>query len=495
MSGGHQVAAGDASTARAAQTLLETGGNAFDAAVAAMFTAMIAEPALTSAGGGGHLMACPASGRPVLFDFFVDMPSGPLETENFFPVQVDFGAAVQEFHIGSGSAGVPGNLAGLLRVHERLGRAPRREVLAPAIAAARDGVEIHPCQAEIIRLLTPILTNGPDVAGIFAPRGNSLKGGDRICMPAFASFLEALADEGPNVFYQGMAREIEEWSGGRILEADLRGYSVEEREPIRAIFAGHEILLNPPPAAGGVLMEFTLSLLDGLAPVQPEDFARAFAATNRAREHHLPDAPSKDGHWLPPEVRDRLQADFRHGVTTQGNPEPASRGCTTHVSVLDGEGNAASVTTTNGESCGSLLPGAGFMMNNMLGEADLNPGGFHRHPAGSRLPTMMSPLVTVRDGAVALVSGSGGSNRIRSALVQVLARHLANGDTLEAATHAPRLHLEGGVLQAEPGLEPVEGPWEFRAWPERNVFFGGAHSVAPGGAAGDARRGGCALVG
>lgn len=196
------IAAGEKVTAEAAREVLWLGGNAFDAAVAAVFTAMVAEPTLTSAGGGGHFLAVPSQGRPILFDFFVDMPSGDPEGRDldFFPVDVDFGDAVQTFFVGRGAAAVPGNVAGLLHVQERLGRLPRREVLGPAVRAAGQGVPLSRQQAYLIRILSPILTHGEGGARIFAPEGQPLQEGDRLWMPEFAGFLESLAREGPDLF-------------------------------------------------------------------------------------------------------------------------------------------------------------------------------------------------------------------------------------------------------------------------------------------------------
>jgi gamma-glutamyltranspeptidase/glutathione hydrolase len=457
----HHVAAGDPATARAARALLEAGGNAFDAAVAAMFTAMVAEPTLTSAGGGGHLMACPAEGTPMCFDFFCDMPSGqPEGALDFQGVWVDFGTTRQQFHVGRGAAAVPGNLAGLLHVHERLGHATRGDLLAPAIQSAREGVRITVQQAHVIALLEPILTREPAPAALFAPGGTLVGAGDLLRMPEFASFLEALAAAGPDLFYREMAATVTAplHEGGLLRAADLANYTVREREPLAVDFKNHTVLLNPPPAASGRLMAFTLSLLDGAPEIDPPTLVRAFASTD----------------------------------TYRANPwatEPMTRGATTHVSVLDRHGNAASVTTTNGEGCGHLATGCGFLLNNMLGEEDLNPRGFHQHTPGARLATMMAPTIALRNGRAELVTGSGGSNRIRSAVLQVLVNRLARGQSLADATNAPRLHLEGSTLHAEPGAETA-GEFAVEQWPEPSVFFGGAHSVAPGEAAGDTRRGG-----
>jgi gamma-glutamyltranspeptidase/glutathione hydrolase len=177
-------------------------------------------------------------------------------------------------------------------------------------------------------------------------------------------------------------------------------------------------------------------------------------------------------------------------------------GGTTHVSVADADGNAASMTTSNGEGSGWLVPGTGIMANNMMGEDDLHPGGFHTALAGERVASMMAPsLVVEPDGSVALAAGSGGSKRIRTALVQVLAGVIDQGRSLDDAVVGPRLHWDGAQLHAEPGWSPdalaaLEARWPVTRWAQTDLYFGGVNAVCPGRAAvADPRRGGSANLG
>jgi len=508
------IAAGDKSTVEAAREIFWVGGNAFDAAVGAMFVAMVAEPALTSAGGGGHFMAIPEKGRPVLFDFFADVPGGTAEESHFdfFSVSVDFGTTQQEFHIGKGAVAIPGAVAGLLHVQEVLGSISRQDVLAPAIHAAKKGVILSQMQAYLLTILEPILTHEQNGQKLFAPKGALLKGGDRLVMSEFADFLDALAHEGPDLVYKGeVARIIEEWGkdGGLITAEDLANYRVKERTPLSTDFHGFTVLLNPPPASSGILIDVSLTLLEETGcsqkpPIALKDLVTVFDITNQIRREHLPDGTALG-------VRQPLtkQPFFSTYVDrcdlfveSDGNsPDPPSRGATTHISILDKNGNAASVTTTNGEGCGYVLPEAGFMLNNMLGEEDLNPRGFHRYPAGTRLPSMVAPTIVLskqssgRLGVPVLLTGSAGSNRIRSVIVQMITNILCNGMEIQEATDAPRVHLEGNVLHAEPGipeenLVELENRYDVQRWDCLNVFFGGANSVTPEGGAADPRRGG-----
>jgi gamma-glutamyltranspeptidase/glutathione hydrolase len=176
-------------------------------------------------------------------------------------------------------------------------------------------------------------------------------------------------------------------------------------------------------------------------------------------------------------------------------------GGTTHVSVSDAEGNVATMTTSNGEGCGWVIPGTGVIANNMMGEDDLHPGGFHATPAGERVSSMMAPSMVVdAGGEVRLALGSGGSKRIRTALLQVLTASIDQEVPLGDAVDAPRLHWDGQRLHAEPGwsddaLAALEARWPVERWARRDLYFGGVHAVEPGTtAAGDPRRGGATLV-
>ena len=507
----HMIAAGDKVTVEAAKVILEAGGNAYDAAVSACFTAMVAEPALTSAGGGGYLMAYPAEGKPILFDFFVDMPSGTGEEADldFLGIDVDFGGTTQEFHIGKGSVAVPGNVAGLLHVHRRLGSVPLKTVLEPAFTAAKEGIILSDVQAYLLKILEPIFTHDDRGRALFAPEGSLLEGGSRLAMPEFAGFLDSLAHEGAELVHKGeVAKIIADWVsyGGLILKEDMENYQVLENSPLVTPFHGHTVLLNPPPALSGILIDFTLSLLEAAGctkspPILLRTLISAFDVTNLVRSEKLRIDALKEN--LRPLSKEPFfpsyLARFRNLAEAAGRGlEAPSVGSTTQISILDKKRNAASVTTTNGEGCGYILPEVGFMLNNMLGEEDINPGGFHRYPKGARLSSMLAPTVVLDNGKPCLVSGTAGSNRIRSVIVQLLTNFLCNGLDIHEATVAPRVHLEGGVLHAEPGvsedvLQELEGTYAIERWKTLNVFFGGANSVTQDRGAGDPRRGGYAL--
>jgi gamma-glutamyltranspeptidase/glutathione hydrolase len=250
MAGPGLVASGHPLVTAAAAEILRAGGNAFDAAVAAGFAAAVAEPALTSLGGGGFLLSRTADGRARVYDFFVDTPGrgrdgARLET-HFVPVTVRFPASQQEFKAGLGSVAVPGNLAGLLQVHETLGRISLHTVVAPAARLAREGVPLNATQARFLGLLEPILTLTPGAAAIFAPGGKLPAEGELLRNPDLADTLERLPEERGRSFYEGeVAQRIaaDMRSGAGLLTAeDLAAYRVLEREPLACEYRGLRLL-------------------------------------------------------------------------------------------------------------------------------------------------------------------------------------------------------------------------------------------------------------
>ncbi len=230
-----KVAAGHAQTAQAAREILQDGGNAFDAAVGAGFTACAAEPVLTSLGGGGFLLAHPAQGEECLYDFFVQTPQKipPPEKIDFYPIHADFGPTTQEFHIGLGSIAVPGNVAGLFAVHRDLGKLPIQKVLEPAIRLCREGIVINPFQEYLFQVVAPIFLATEESRRVFgspSSPGQLVQAGDRIRYPEMADTLEALGKEGPELFYRGaLAKQLAAQcqDGGSLTLDDLAAYRVE----------------------------------------------------------------------------------------------------------------------------------------------------------------------------------------------------------------------------------------------------------------------------
>jgi gamma-glutamyltranspeptidase / glutathione hydrolase len=491
------VAAGHPLTAEAGARVLREGGNAVDAALAAMLTSFVAEPLLTGLGAGGHMLVAGGGSEPAVLDFFVQAPSDPRGGEwpiaELHAVDVSFGDAAQVFYIGPASCGAYGAPAGVCEAARRWGSVPLVELAAPAARLARDGVALNHGQAYIAEILGDLLTSTPECAALWAPTGSILREGEVLNNPELGDVLERLGEEGAEPFYSGdIAAAVAGWlheRGGWLTAEDLAGYEAVEREPVRVTYRDRELLTNPPPSAGGTLIAYALALLDRepSPPLLPGVVA-AMRAAQRERTPQFLDGLSEPG-FLDAFLSSRL-------------------GATTHISVLDADGRACSVTCTNGEGSGVVVPGTGMHLNNVMGEEDLNPFGFHRHPTGRRMPSMMAPSVVTRDGDVELVLGSAGSNRIRSALLQTIVGVVDHDLDARAAVDAPRVHFEGDVLYVEPGVElgAIAGAHdgeddleqiEIVHFAERNLFFGGVQAVRRHRGvltgAGDPRRGGVAV--
>jgi gamma-glutamyltranspeptidase/glutathione hydrolase len=491
------VAAGHPLTAEAGAGVLREGGNAVDAAVCAVLASFAVESPLTGFGAGGYLMVH-EGGETVLIDFFVAAPGldGIERRAELAPVPVHFDAeTVQTFYVGPASCGVPGTAAGLVRALGRFGSMPLAELIGPGVRLAREGAPVNAEQAYILEILAPIHERLEGTRELYAPRGRALRQGDHFAFPELAEALERFAAEGAEPFYRGpVAARIADHvidRGGTLGPGDLASYEAIERHPIRAEFRGTEVLTNPPPSSGGILIAYCLGLLERLGERSgPEQLVAAMGAANDRRDLEFAAALYEEGMeagFLDPIGLDFAAADLL--------------GSTTHISVLDGEGMCASVTCSNGSGSGVLVPGTGVILNNMLGEEDLNPLGFHRIAPGRRVPSMMAPTVVLRDGEIELALGSAGSNRIRSAILQTVVRAVEQRMPVDLAVRAPRLHFEQGIVQAEPGIDAdalarieASGLPVVRR-PAINLFFGGVQAVARDGdgglsGGGDPRRGG-----
>jgi gamma-glutamyltranspeptidase/glutathione hydrolase len=295
--------------------------------------------------------------------------------------------------------------------------------------------------------------------------------------------------------------------------SDLAAYEVLDRQPISVPFRGRRVLTNSPPSSGGILIGYCLALLDrlderGLAPL-----VAAMGEANLARGEGFHSGLYEEGYeesFLSEESLAAAAARVAARLRTPERPSPPlpedGLGSTTHIGVIDADGTCASVTCSNGAGSGVLVPGTGVHLNNMLGEEDLNPLGFHFTPPGARITSMMAPTVVLSEDGVELALGSAGSNRIRSAILQTIVRAVDEGLGVEDAVEAGRVHFEGDVIQAEPGvdedgLEALEGQgYRVARWRGRNLFFGGVQAVSRDPAtgelagAGDPRRGGAAVV-
>ncbi len=463
------IAAGNPNTAAVGVEILSDGGNAVDAAVASALATFVAEPLLSSAGGGALFLAAAPGGPVQMFDCFPITPGleGRPEHLDFEGVEIDFGVTTQVFHVGRGAATVPLILPGLAMAAQQLGRLPLSRLVEPAVRMARAGVAPGPHGAAVFQLLWPILSRDPYTVRVLG--GGSVPAADRpVANDDLAELLWAFGASGevPQDFWEGLLQDFGPAHGGQICRADL-GALPQRVAPLCLDHGGWTLFTSP--RLGGRMIRDMLNQLHragGESEAQRAlALARAARSVDQARRMNVP-------------------------------------GSTTHVSVVDDAGGVAAITLTNGEGSGHLVRGTGVHVNNFLGEEDLNPGGFHRHPPGDRLPTMMAPTIGRGPDGQLVALGSGGANRIRSAVTGVI-RELVRGATLREAIAAPRIHAEGETVWFETTgwASPATEVCLRTAFREAVVFeapaffFGGVHGVLRDSsghvvAVGDTRRGG-----
>ena len=369
MSSGGVVAAGHPETAEAGARALREGGNAVDAAVAAVGASLVTESPLTGLGAGGHMLIHRPGEEPVLLDFFVAAPGlGAVErSSELLPIEIDFGDATQVFNVGAASCGVPGVPSGLAEAARRFGSLPLRVLLERGAELARVGVVLNREQAYLLALLEPILALEAQGAAHYRRDGKVLVEGETVRFPELAGSIELLGERGAAPFYSGeIAAAMSDRvlaGGGELTREDLAAYGTIARVPVRATYRGREFLSNPPPSSGGVLIALALELLD---PRDPDDVVATVEVMEAAQEARSPA--------------------FLAGLHEEGFDRRflADRlGSTTHITAVDGAGGCASVTCSNGSGSGIFVEGTGIHVNNMLGEQDLNPFGFHAIDAGA----------------------------------------------------------------------------------------------------------------
>ncbi|WP_433080882.1 gamma-glutamyltransferase [Dactylosporangium sp. CA-052675] len=453
------MAAGHPATTEVGLRVLQEGGSAADAAVAAMLAGCVAESVLTGiAGGGFATFYDAAAGVTTCLDFFCSVPgldatraAAPME-----PIAISFGGVPQRYEIGASSVGVPGVPAGAGAIHARWGRLPWPRVVAPALSLARSGTLLPQPHASTLASLAPAMLPGLG-AQVYAPTGRLLAGGDLLYHPGLDRALAILADSGPAAFYTGdVGRQMVATvaaGGGILTSTDLAAYEVLAQPVASAPLAGLTVSARPD------LNDFIVTL------------------------GSLPDLVA-----MPRAPRAVALADALRGYGTQ------RLGDTTNISVVDADGNACVVTLTLGIGSGVWLDGLGIHLNSMLGEGELIRPGTR---PGERMASCMCPaVVTAPDGPLLLAIGSAGATRIRTALLHALINTVVDGDDTLTAIGRPRFHVVSDLVHAEPGypedeLDALqEAGYKVQRWDGLDHYFGGVSAVGIAGAAGDPRRGG-----
>lgn len=495
------IAAGHIATAEAAAMILREGGNAFDAAVAAMLASFTAEPCMSSPGGGAFMTAFRKDGKALVYDFFVQTPKHKKLADeiDYFPIEIDFGTAKETFYVGMGSVGVPGTIAGAFRIAEQLGSLPMKVLAEPAIQMAKEGVAVDDFQYHDFHLLTDILKLSHP-SPVFWNGDRLLNVGEKVRNPELGDCLEFLVKDGIDEFYKGdvaqLILKLNDAKGGHLTAEDLAAYAVQQYDPLVFNYRDRTVLTNPLPSLGGSIIAVAMAMLEKAGPVDYAAFSPDHVERLMEMYSHLSPVPKTPYHMS------QLLEQWYPGQAASAHHKSRKLGGTSHFSILDEYGNAVSISTSNGEGCGHFVPETGIMMNNMLGEMALLPNGIHSWERDVRLGSMMSPTIMLdADQKAEIVLGSGGAGRIPYMLSQVLHYVVDFGFDLRTAINAPRIHWHEGICNLEPGLpRELKTPPSMKEivhWEDQSLYFGGVHAVRSiaGGmeGEGDERRGGVML--
>jgi len=463
------------------------GGNAVDAAVAAAFALAVTHPTGGNIGGGGFLLYRPPSGVAVAYDFRETAPAGASPTM-FLKDGVYDEKRHHESHL---SVGVPGTVAGLQMAWKAHGKLPWRRLVAPAITLARDGFMVTDGLARSLKDVLPDMQKYPASVAQFSRGGEPYEMGDVLKQPQLARTLERIADRGPAGFYEGETAALIEKEmkagGGLITRADLAAYRPIRREPVRGTYRGYDVFSMPAPSSGGTALIQMLNVLEGYdlktlgfggaatVHVAAEAMRRAFA--DRAR--YLGDPAFNAGlapaleRLVSKEYAQELRRTIREDRASKSSPAtfewPAEGDETTHVSVVDDARGAVSLTYTLEDNYGSkiVVPGAGFLLNNEMGDFNAGPGltddkgliGTEPNLAapGKRMLSSMTPTIVARDGKLFLVVGSPGGRTIINTVLLTILNVVDYGMNAQQAIDAPRFHhqwLPDRILYERYGLSP-----------------------------------------
>ena len=453
-----KIAGGHRNTAESAKNILLEGGNAFDAAIAGVFSSMSCEYLYTGAASGGAMLVKKNGFHPEIIDFFVETPSiDQSKVGDFKAIYADFGDTKQEFNIGAGSVGIPGTIPGLIQIHKDYGSLPFSILVEQAIDLAKKGSFISKNQEYLSGVLSPIISSSRALESLFSKDGSLLKEGYLFVNADFASFLDQFLYEDPSLFYKHEVCPLfyQSFKNGGIIELkDLQEYSTIKRPPLELKYCGHDIFMNPLPSTGGMLISAGLEHLNKLDSASKQDIETALHKIRNYKDQDMV-------------------------------------GSTTHLSIIDKNNNVASVTTTNGVGAGFIVPGTGIMPNNMLGEKHLNVNGFHSWQSKQRIPSNICPTLIIDKNNSPTTLGSAGSSRIISATLSVINNLISGKMSLKESISRPRIHLEGDILHCEPNTNQAQFKTKNVVhWEDKNMYFGGVNACSPFESFADKRRDG-----
>lgn len=444
--------------------ILKQGGNAVDATVATAFALAVTYPAAGNIGGGGFMLVHPPSGKPVVFDYRETAPAAA--TRDLFVRQT----STHRHNV----VGVPGTVRGLELAHKKLGKLPWKDLVLPAVKLAADGFVLNQHMADSLNKLVQTSADFPELVRVFgkdAGKGQ-WKAGDRLVQPDLAKTLRAIADDGPDAFYKGaiadqLVAEMKS-GGGLITKDDLANYQAREREPIHGTYRGYDVYGAPPPSSGGVCLVQMLNVLENFDLKANDRYstktlhllAETMRRAYRDRAQYLgdPDFAKIPAHFTSKEYARELARGIDPNRATPSAelageiPLAPESNDTTHFSVVDAEGMAVSNTYTLEDSFGSkvVVRGAGFLLNNEMGDFNWRPGVTDRKgrigtepnviAPGKRMLSSQSPTIVAKGGKPLLVTGSPGGRTIINTVLCVVVNVVDYGMDVQAAIDAPRMH-------------------------------------------------------
>ena len=479
------VVSQDAIASAVGADVMRAGGNAVDAAVAAAFALAVTWPTAGNVGGGGFLVYRPAAGEPAAYDFRETAPAASSPT--MFLRDGEYDPVLH--HASHLAVGVPGTVAGLHLAWSEHGTRPWPALVEPAVRLAREGFVVSDALARSLAGVLPRMAPYPASVAQFSKDGEPYRAGETLRQPDLARTLERIAARGPDGFYRGETAALVEREmragGGVMTRGDLAAYRAVRRAPLRGAYRGHDVLSMPPASSGGAAIVQMLNILEhddlsasgfgsaATVHLMVEAMRRAYA--DRAR--HLGDPAFNPAMPVERLVSKEYAAALRRtidpGRASASSPDsfewPREGGETTHLSVVDGARNAVSLTYTLEQGYGSKItvPGAGFLLNNEMGDFNAGPGlttggglvgtGPNLAEPGKRMLSSMSPTIVTRDGRLVLVTGSPGGRTIINTVLQTILNVVDFGMNVQEAVDAPRIHhqwLPDAVRYERWGLSP-----------------------------------------
>ena len=452
--------------------ILQKGGNAIDASIATAFALAVTHPSAGNIGGGGFIVYHSAEGKSTTFNF---REKAPLKASRKMYLDENNEIINNSNHDSILAVGVPGTVAGLYKAHQKYGKLDWAELVDPAVVLAQRGFEVGPMLTEFSEFIEEHKDKYPSTADVFLKNGQAFKPEDTIYQPELAETLKRIRDKGPNGFYKGktaqLIHDFMKENGGMITKADLKVYEAQELEPVTGTYRGYDIISMPPPSSGGVTIIEMLNILEvfditGFGPNSATSLHLLTEAMRRGyadRAMHLGDPDFNENmpvaQLTSKEYAKQLSAsiDLKKASVSDSSrfskahllPESEE---TTHLSVVDKDGNAVSLTYTLEQSYGSkiVVKGAGFLLNNEMGDFNAIPGYTNSYGKIGTLPNQiepekrmlssMTPTIVAKDGKPVLVIGTPGGRTIINTVFQVIVNVIDHDMDIAKAIEAPKMH-------------------------------------------------------